>query len=102
MGGRNSDSIHYEGGTVMKNMREFAIALGLVGLVGVNFVYLADIFFAGLSDALFRRDAGVLIGWKSVAIVAVANLMVLVGFYYLVVQPQGGSTETPEGGLTEH
>ncbi|MEE9251355.1 MAG: hypothetical protein V3U93_09580 [Alphaproteobacteria bacterium] len=85
----------------MKNMREFAIALGLVGLVGVNFVYLANIFFEGLSDALFRQDAGVLISWKSVALVAFANLMVLVGFFYLLIWSQGGATEKPEGESTE-
>ncbi len=101
MGGRTSDSIHYKGGTVMKNMREFAIVLGLVGLVGVNFAYLSNIFFEGLSDALFRQDAGVLISWKSIAIVAAANLMVLAGFFYLVVQPPGGATDKAEAGPTE-
>lgn len=97
MGGRTSDSIHYKGGTVMKNMREFAIALGLIGLVGLNFAYLSNIFFEGLSDALFRQDAGVLISWKSVAIVAAANLMVLVGLFYLALQSEGDSMEQSEG-----
>lgn len=102
----------------MKRMREFSIAMVLVGLVAVNFFYLLDIFFRGVGSALFPREAGVLIDWKSVIAIIVANIVALVGLFYLV-RPQpdvatasgltqegpaaGIATEerSTEGGLTE-
>lgn len=82
----------------MRNKREFSIALVLVGLVGVNFFYLLDIFFSGLHRVLFRSGDQILIGWTSVILVIFANVVALVGVFYLV-RPQPGALI--EGGLTQ-
>ncbi len=82
----------------MRNKREFSIAMVLVGLVGVNFFYLLDIFFSGLHRVLFRSENQFLIGWTSAILVIFANVVALVGLFYLVRPQPGASTE---GGLTQ-
>ncbi len=84
---------HCKGGKVMKNKREFQIAMVLVGLVSVNFFYLLDIFFSGLHRVLFRSENQILFGWTSVILVIFANVVALVGFFYLVRPRAGGATE---------
>ncbi len=68
----------------MKDKREFQIAMVLTGLVGVNFVYLVVIFFSGLYDALFRWTADTQLAWLPAVLVLVANLVTIVGLFYLV------------------
>ena len=82
----------------MKSKRELAIAMVLVGLVGVNFFYLLDIFFSGLHRVLFRSENQFLIDWPSAILVIFANVVALVGLFYLV-RPQPGALT--EGGLTQ-
>ena len=84
---------HCKGGKVMKNKREFQIAMVLVGLVSVNFFYLADIFFSGLNRALFRFETHLSIGWNSAILVILANVVALVGLFYLVRPQASGSTQ---------
>ncbi len=73
-----------EGGTILKDKREFQIAMVLTGLVGVNFFYLLDIFFSGLHRVLFRSENQILIDWTSAILVILANIVALVGLFYLV------------------
>ncbi len=68
----------------MKEKREFQIALVLVGLVGVNFFWIFEVFFRGLGDALFRWHGGDVIDWLTVILVIFANVVALVGLFYLV------------------
>ncbi len=75
---------HCKGGKVMKEKREFQIALVLVGLVGVNFFWIFEVFFRGLGDALFRWHGGDVIDWVTVILVIYANVVALVGLFYLV------------------
>ncbi|MEE9251289.1 MAG: hypothetical protein V3U93_09215 [Alphaproteobacteria bacterium] len=82
----------------MKGKRELSIAMVLVGLVGANFFYLADIFFSGLERALFRSGTQVLIGWNSATLVILSNVVALVGLFYLVRPQPGVATES---GLTQ-
>ncbi len=82
----------------MRNKREFSIAMVLVGLVGVNIFYLLDIFFSGLHRVLFRSENQFLIDWPSAILVIFANVVALVGLFYLV-RPQPGALT--EGGLTQ-
>ncbi len=76
----------------MKHRREFSIAMVLVGLVGVNYFYLLDIFFSGLHRVLFRSENQILIGWTSVTLLILANIVALVGLFYLVRPQAVGST----------
>ncbi len=78
----------------MRNKREFSIAMVLVGLVGVNFFYLLDIFFSGLHRVLFRSENQFLIGWPSAILVIFANVVALVGLFYLVRPQPGALTES--------
>jgi hypothetical protein len=57
----------------MENKRLSALALIIIGLIAVNFFY--------LSDLLFPRgdDADIIIGWKSLVAIAIANLVALIG-----------------------
>ncbi len=80
---------HCKGGRVMKKKREFQIAMVLVGLVGVNFFYLLDIFFSGVHRVLFRSENQILIDWTSAILVIFANVVALVGLFYLV-RPRAG------------
>ncbi len=75
---------HCKGGKVMKEKREFQIAMVLVGLVGVNFFWLFEVFFRGLGDALFRWHGGDVIDWVTVTAIILANIVALVGLFYLV------------------
>ncbi len=79
-----------EGGAILKDKREFQIAMVLTGLVGVNFVYLAVIFFSGLYDAIFRWHADTTLGWLPAVLIIVANLVALVGLFYLVRPREDG------------
>ncbi len=80
---------HCKGGRVMKDKREFQIAMVLVGLVGVNFFYLLDIFFSGVHRVLFRSENQIVIDWTSAILVIFANVVALVGLFYLV-RPRAG------------
>ncbi len=73
----------------MKKKREFQIAMVLVGLVGVNFFYLLDIFFSGVHRVLFRSENQIVIDWTSAILVIFANVVALVGLFYLV-RPRAG------------
>ncbi len=73
----------------MRNKREFSIAMVLVGLVGVNFFYLLDIFFSGVHRVLFRSENQIVIDWTSAILVIFANVVDLVGLFYLV-RPRAG------------
>ncbi len=84
---------HCKGGRVMKEKREFHIALVLVGLVGVNFFWIFEVFFRGLGDALFRWHGGDVIDWLTVIFVILANVVALVGLFYLVRPRASGSTQ---------
>ncbi len=68
---------HCKGGRVMKDKREFQIAMVLVGLVGVNFFWIFEVFFRGLGDALFRWHGGDVIDWMTVAAIILANIVAL-------------------------
>ncbi len=76
----------------MKHRREFSIAMVLVGLVGVNYFYLLDMFFSGLHRVLFRSENQILIDWTSAILVIFANVVALVGLFYLVRPRAAGST----------
>ncbi len=76
----------------MKDRREFTIAMVLIGLVGVNFFYLAVIFFLGLNDALFRWTVQPLLDWMPATLIIASNLVALVGLFYLVRPRAGGAT----------
>ncbi len=76
----------------MKHRREFSIAMVLVGLVGVNYFYLLDMFFSGLHRVLFRSENHILIDWTSAILVIFANVVALVGLFYLVRPRAVGST----------
>ncbi len=82
----------------MRNKRELSIAMVLVGLVGINFFWIFEVFFRGLGDALFRWHGGDVIDWLTVIFIIVANVVALVGLFYLV-RPQPGALT--EGGLTQ-
>ena len=84
---------HCKGGRVMKEKREFQIAMVLVGLVGVNFFWIFEVFFRGLGDALFRWHGGDVIDWLTVILVIFANVVALVGLFYLVRPRASGSTQ---------
>ncbi len=61
----------------MENRRISAVALIVIGLVGVNFFYLSDLLFP-------RSDAGgIIIGWKSGVAIAIANLLALAGAWHV-------------------
>ena len=75
---------HCKGGKVMKEKREFQIALVLVGLVGVNFFWIFEVFFRGLGDALFLWHGGDMIDWMTATAIILANIVALVGLFYLV------------------
>ncbi len=77
----------------MRNKREFSIAMVLVGLVGVNFFYLLDIFISGVHRALFRSENQILFGWTSAILVIFANVVAWVGLFYLVRPRASGSTQ---------
>ncbi len=79
-----------EGGAILKDKRDFQIAMVLTGLVGVNFVYLAVIFFSGLYDAIFRWQADTPLDWLPAVLIIVANLVALVGLFYLVRPREDG------------
>jgi NADH:ubiquinone oxidoreductase subunit H len=58
----------------MENKKLSALALIVVGLGAVNFLYLADL--------LVPRETttqGIILGWKSAIAIAVANLIALYG-----------------------
>ncbi len=76
----------------MKHKREFSIAMVLVGLVGVNYFHLADIFFHGLYDSLFRWKAQSLLDAMPAIFIIVSNIVALVGLYQLVRPRAGGLT----------
>ena len=82
---------HCNGGRVMKEKREFQIAMVIVALVGVNFFYLTIIFFRGLHDALFRWTVQPLVDWMPATLIILANIVALVGLFYLVRPRAGGS-----------
>ncbi len=84
---------HCKGGRVMKEKREFQIAMVLVGLAGVNFFWIFEVFFRGLGDALFRWHGGDVIDWLTVILVIFANVVALVGLFYLVRPQASGSTQ---------
>ncbi len=84
---------HCKGGRVMMQKREFQIALVLVGLVGVNFFWIFEVFFRGLGDALFRWHGGDMIDLLTVILVIFANVVALVGLFYLVRPRASGSTQ---------
>ncbi len=84
---------HCKGGRVMKEKREFQIAMVLVGLAGVNFFWIFEVFFRGLGDALFRWHGGDVIDWVTVILVIFANVVALVGLFYLVRPQASGSTQ---------
>ncbi len=75
----------------MKEKREFQIAMVIVGLVGVNFFWIFEVFFRGLGDALFSWHGGDMIDWMTVAAIILANIVALVGLFYLVRPRAGGS-----------
>ncbi len=77
---------------MMKDKREFTIAMVLVGLVGVNFFYLTVIFFLGLHDALFIWTVQPLLDWMPATLIIVSNLVALLGLFYLVRPRAGGAT----------
>ncbi len=79
-----------EGGTILKDKREFQIAMVLTGLVGVNFFWIIEVFFRGLGDALFRWHGGDVIDWLTAILVIFANLVALVGLFYLVRPREDG------------
>ncbi len=83
---------HCKGGKVMKDKREFQVAMVLVGLVGVNFFWIFEVFFRGLGDALFRWHGGDVIDWITVTLIIFANVVALVGLFYLVRPRAVGST----------
>ncbi len=76
----------------MKHRREFSIAMVLVGLVGVNFFYLFVRLFHGLYDALFLWKAQTPLDPTSATLVIPANIMALMGLFYLVRPQAVGST----------
>ncbi len=82
----------------MKGKRELSIAMVLVGLVGVNFFWILEVFFRGLGDALFRWHGGDMMDWLTVAAIILANVVALVGLFYLVRPQLGMATES---GLTQ-
>jgi len=84
---------HCKGGRVMKEKREFQIAMVLVGLVGVNFFWIFEVFFRGVGDALFRWHGGDMIDWMTATAIMLANIVALVGLFYLVRPPASGSTQ---------
>ncbi len=84
---------HCKGGRVMKDKREFQIAMVLVGLVGVNFFWIFEVFFRGVGDALFRWHGGDMIDWITVIAIVLANIVALVGLFYLVRPRTSGSTQ---------
>ncbi len=84
---------HCKGGKVMKDKREFQIAMVLVGLVGVNFFWIFEVFFRGLGDALFRWHGGDVIDWITVTLIIFANVVALVGLFNLVRPRASGSTQ---------
>ncbi len=86
----------------MKDRREFTIAMVLVGLVGVNFFYLAVIFFLGLHDALFRWTVQPLLPWMPAMFIIVSNLVALVGLFNLVRPRAGGATDSKAMRLDPH
>ncbi len=77
----------------MRNKRELSIAMVLVGLVGINFFWIFEVFFRGLGDALFRWHGGDVIDWLTVILVIFANVVALVGLFYLVRPRASGSTQ---------
>ncbi len=77
----------------MKSKRELSIAMVLVGLVGVNFFWIFEVFFRGLGDSLFRWHGGDVIDWLTVTLVIIANVVALVGLFYLVRPQASGSTQ---------
>ena len=87
---------HCNGGRVMKEKREFTIAMVLVGLVGVNFFYLTVIFFLGLHDALFRWTVQPLLDWMPATLIIASNLVALVGLFNLV-RPRAGEATGQQG-----
>ncbi len=84
---------HCKGGRVMKDKREFQIAMVLVGLVGVNFFWIIEVFFRGLGDSLFRWHGGDMIDWITVTLIILANVVALVGLFHLVRPRASGSTQ---------
>ncbi len=82
---------HCKGGRVMKEKRDLQFAMVLVGLVGVNFFWIFEVFFRGAGDALFRWHGGDMIDWLTVVLVIVANVVALVGLFYLVRPRASGS-----------
>ncbi len=84
---------HCKGGRVMMQKKEFQIAMVLVGLVGVNFFWIFEVFFRGLGDALFRWHGGDMIDLLTVILVTFANVVALVGLFYLVRPQAVGSTQ---------
>ena len=55
----------------MENKKLSALALIVIGLGAVNFLYLADLLVP-------REDAqGIILGWKSSVAIAIANLIAL-------------------------
>ncbi len=77
----------------MKHRREFLIAMVLVGLAGVNYFYMIEIFFSGPHLIFFRSENQILFGWTSVILIIFANIVLLVGFFYLVRPRASGSTQ---------
>jgi hypothetical protein len=59
----------------MENKRLSALALIIIGLTAVNFFYLSDLLFPR------ENDADIIIGWKSIVAIAIANLVALIGVW---------------------
>lgn len=57
----------------MDNRTGMALALLIIGLIGINFFY--------LSDMLFDDAPHIVLGVKSVASIAVANLVAVLGVW---------------------
>jgi hypothetical protein len=68
----------------MGNRHLSTLALIIIGLVAVNFFY--------LSDLLFPQKSGtdIIIGWKSLVAIAIANLVTLIGAWRVT---QGGERD---------
>lgn len=57
----------------MENRKLSALALIVVGLGAVNFLYLADLLVPRESEQ------GIILGWKSAVAITIANLIALYG-----------------------
>lgn len=59
----------------MDNRRHAAHALVVIGLGAVNFFYLSDLLITATGEAV------IVLGWKSLAAIAAANLVALLGVW---------------------